>query len=827
LTSIFCQLSGSIKDSIWISSKIYDSDMTAISPSLHARRWWDIPSAILLLAAVLTASIRLASTDWIENLFIIEYVAVIGLIAGLALGQSSFKRNTVLLFIAAYGLFIIGWQLGTLTDPGILWSERLASLGGRLVASTLQLSQRKPVTDPLLFLTVMTIIFWLLSTHAGYSLTRSGNIWQAALPIGLAMFVIHIQDPFWPYRAWFLAAYIFFSLLLLARVTYLDSNFRWQQSHTRLPPYLGLDLIRATLLATAILVLIAWTAPALASSVPLAERAWRQISRPWTVARSRMSNAFASLRASVGLVYDYYGDTLPLGRGSNLTDQIIMTIKAPPFPDTYGRFYWRARVYDTYEDGFWASNSDDSASLNPENFNLNFPDLNTGRVDATFDVTPWVPLSTLFVPPQPIWVSRPVQAEFLKNPDESVDLAALHANVNVQAGEVYEVRSSVSAVTTEELQQAGEDYPDWVRERYLQLPSTITQRTRDLAGRILSQNNTPYDRTIAVIDYLRENIRYTETVPTPPTGQDPVDWVLFDLRQGFCNYYSSSAIVLLRAMGIPARWAVGYAEGEYDLASNTYIVRQRDAHSWPEVFFPAIGWVEFEPTVIQPDLIRPVGAGTTVEPDVDLSGASGSGGEQGLADDLNLQGLERSTRIDLDLGSQNSTNPFITGGLALAALALIGVSLFAWRTRGPRMQRSLPNLMERGFRRFGITPPNFVLSWSRYASLPPIAHAYNEINKSLRRLGVQPGAEVTPAERATAIATLLPAAASPAMDLVDEYQSVTYGAKPGDLDTARRNARSVRNQSWLARLKRLFARLQAPVGERDARRKKLSPLAKK
>jgi hypothetical protein len=67
------------------------------------------------------------------------------------------------------------------------------------------------------------------------------------------MFIIHIHDPYWPYRAWFLATYIFFSLLLLARMTYLHSHARWQQSHTRLPPYLGLDLIRVTLLVTAVL----------------------------------------------------------------------------------------------------------------------------------------------------------------------------------------------------------------------------------------------------------------------------------------------------------------------------------------------------------------------------------------------------------------------------------------------------------------------------------------------------------------------------------------------------------------------------------------------
>ncbi len=135
----------------------------------------------------------------------------------------------------------------------------------------------------------------------------------------------------------------------------------------------------------------------------------------------------------------------------------------------------------------------------------------------------------------------------------------------------------------------------------------MTQRTLDLAERIARPFDNPYDIAVAVTNYLRNNIRYSDTVPAPPAGQDPVDWVLFDLKQGFCNYYATAEIVLLRAVGIPARWAVGYAQGEFDPTESSYQVRQRDAHSWPEVYYPGVGWVEFEPTLSQPVLDRPLG----------------------------------------------------------------------------------------------------------------------------------------------------------------------------------------------------------------------------
>ncbi len=774
-------------------------------------RWWDIPAALLMLAGLLTASIRLAATNWTENLIIIQYVAVLGLAAGLALGQSIFSRKLTVSFAFFYGVFTTAWQMGSVLYTSIAWSERAISMAGRLGVSLAQLIQRKPVNDNILFLFIMAALFWTLSVYAGYVLTRHGHPWQATLPMGLALFIIHIHDPYWPYRTWFLATYIFFALLLLARMTYLQRHAIWEQRHTRLPPYLGLDLIRTTLLATAILVLMAWTAPALASSVPLAEQAWKRVSRPWVIARSRMTNAFASLRASVGLVYDYYGDVLPLGRGNKLTDDIILTVSAPPAPpESVRRYYWRARVYDTYEDGLWTGNYDVSRSVTPQNFDLPFPVLE-GRWATTFEITPWVPLSTLFVIPQPEWVSRPVDVDLAVNNDGTIDLGAMHAEINVQPGETYSVRSALSSTTASALRAAGTEYPEWIQDRYLQLPSTVTQRTRDLAEQIARSFNNPYDITVAVTNYLRNNIRYSDTVPAPPAGQDPVDWVLFDLKEGFCNYYATAEIVLLRAAGIPARWAVGYAQGDFDPAEGTYQVRQRDAHSWPEVYFPGVGWVEFEPTLSQPVLDRPLGDPLAEEENQNAFNPINPDTNPALQGDQDfVRGLEESREVDATSDTAAPANPFVTALILVAALALLGISLFAWRTRSGRSFRPLPVTLELGLTRIGIHPPKLLRNWSRLASLAPLPRAYHEINRALARLGQPPNPFDTPAERSAALSELLPTAGSQVEDLLVQYQNVTYSLYPGDVQAAKVAARSVRNLSWLARLNMLLARWQDP-----------------
>lgn len=81
-------------------------------------------------------------------------------------------------------------------------------------------------------------------------------------------------------------------------------------------------------------------------------------------------------------------------------------------------------------------------------------------------------------------------------------------------------------------------------------------------------------------------------------------YVLFDIRQGYCDYYASAMAVMARALGIPARVVSGYAQGEW-MPDGRYRVRQRDAHTWVEIYFPGFGWVEFEPTAAQPSILRP------------------------------------------------------------------------------------------------------------------------------------------------------------------------------------------------------------------------------
>jgi hypothetical protein len=126
----------------------------------------------------------------------------------------------------------------------------------------------------------------------------------------------------------------------------------------------------------------------------------------------------------------------------------------------------------------------------------------------------------------------------------------------------------------------------------------------DLASQVVAGAQSRYDQARAIETFLR-TYTYTLDLPLPPIDHDLVDYFLFEVQEGYCDYYASAMIIMARAVGIPARLASGYAQGTYDHAKDHWVVTQKDSHSWVEVYFVGIGWVEFEPTAGLPALVRP------------------------------------------------------------------------------------------------------------------------------------------------------------------------------------------------------------------------------
>lgn len=168
------------------------------------------------------------------------------------------------------------------------------------------------------------------------------------------------------------------------------------------------------------------------------------------------------------------------------------------------------------------------------------------------------------------------------------------------ASDTYTVTSLLTNATEQDLQSAPTGYPDWVQERYLELPSSVTDRTVRLTRELATGVSNPYDQAKIIERFLRAHISYDLNVGVPPEDADIVDYVLFELKRGYCEYYASAMTVMMRILGIPAKTVVGYFPADYDQEAGGYLYRQENAHAWTEVYFPGYGWIPFEPTAARP-----------------------------------------------------------------------------------------------------------------------------------------------------------------------------------------------------------------------------------
>lgn len=293
----------------------------------------------------------------------------------------------------------------------------------------------------------------------------------------------------------------------------------------------------------------------------------------------------ASRRSNGG---SYFGvsDRMDLRVRGDLSDDLVMRVRAS------APAMWRGALFDTYDGTTWTGDRRNSAPLSgtpPYAYPPEFRDLGPRQmVSQTFYLEVDQP-SVLFsaVQPENIWFEGGVRVD---------RLGGLRTDGSLVAGTVYSVVSTRGAATPRQLRRAGPLEESEEMRAYLQLPSDLPDRIGGLAGQVTKDAPTTYDKVLAIDRYLERNYRYSIDSPVPPPGRDAVDHFLFDARVGFCEQFASSMVVMLRTLGIPARVATGFTPGSRNTFTGYYEVRASDAHAWVEVYFPGIGWYEFDPT---------------------------------------------------------------------------------------------------------------------------------------------------------------------------------------------------------------------------------------
>lgn len=168
--------------------------------------------------------------------------------------------------------------------------------------------------------------------------------------------------------------------------------------------------------------------------------------------------------------------------------------------------------------------------------------------------------------------------------------------------EGYEIAYSTPEYSYKAL-KASVPNTEQVMTQYLTLPNTVPQRVYDLANELTAIYPNQYDKAKAIERYFKSSgfVYETTNVAIPGEGQDYVDQFLFETKRGYCDNFSTSMVVMLRAIGIEARWVKGYAEGKavqtLEDGQTLYEIQNNHAHSWVEAYINGVGWMMFEPTI--------------------------------------------------------------------------------------------------------------------------------------------------------------------------------------------------------------------------------------
>jgi transglutaminase-like putative cysteine protease len=804
------------------------------------QRWWDLLSTIFLLAALLTCSSRLASTHWAAELDRTSLLVFLGLTLGLLLGLSHFHSLMVSLFGFVYSLFFVTWQLILPTSASQSWSERLLALAERIHYNLQQLSANQPLSDPILFLLLMYLLFWLLGLFGGYQLTREGRPWTPLIVAGASLLIIEYyisQFPTDHNSAFYIGSFILFSILLVAQLYYLKLAQRWEEQNVIVESSLRYDLGRSALIASILVLFITWNIPTFVEAIKPGSEANSKVMSAWDRFARRFQHIVEPLNGPLIIEVEYMGRNLGLGSGQPLSDQTVFTVTVQQPPPAGVNYYWRGRTYDYYRNGEWQNTLSTPSRRPPTQSPYAYPWQDRYPLDFTF--TAQTNMRSLYAPGDLVSINQTVEIWLDRLPQNQVDVQGLVKTENLSVGQSYQVRSLIAAPTVRELRAAGQDYPTEIITAYLQLPTDLPNRIRELAQTIAGNQPTPYDKAIAITNYLRNEMQYSTTVPTLPQQRDPVDWFLFTGKRGFCNYYASAEVLMLRSLGVPARLSAGYARGENDPSGKTFTIRQKDSHAWPEVYFPNIGWVEFEPTAALSNISHPSGEQTS--PPQAIENDAERLRDRPMLDD-EAPGLppQRENPAATTSSQSAPSSPLNLAPIIVSvtsSIVLLSLGLLYWKRRQiirlpillcdlyqTRTHQSPPtwlqNWSEDSLRllQHRIGPPSIqlLIPWQSlvqrvhphlpfWLQITPIQRSFLSVDIALRLLGRPPRPSQTPAERVAILQKLIPEAVEPAQNLLRVYESTMYSPHPGDPHIARHSATQLFRIALINWLKRLLA----------------------
>lgn len=288
-----------------------------------------------------------------------------------------------------------------------------------------------------------------------------------------------------------------------------------------------------------------------------------------------------------------FGDKVDFGQIGPVTldPTTVMRVEIPESEKGLGVIYLRGTVMDFFNGISWEKERRETAPLDRSGSDFFLYKSAAPLVRQEIILEP-IDSKVIFGMYRIARLSGRFQALFADGYD------AVYLAVNPTSRFQYTVYSDIRMPKAAELDADRGPYPKDILDSYTRLPP-LSEGVRGLALSITGREEGPYKKALAAEGYLKKNYSYTLS-PGRDEKLPPVEDFLFRNREGYCDHFSTAMVILLREVGIPTRLVTGYVTSEWNDLGRFYTVRQSNAHSWVEVYFPSSGWVPFGPTPAAP-----------------------------------------------------------------------------------------------------------------------------------------------------------------------------------------------------------------------------------
>jgi transglutaminase-like putative cysteine protease len=647
---------------------------------LQPREGW--MAYLLLFVMLLTVGWSVQRAGWLEQAEFLIPVAFYASLLGSLLGMSRLSVAITLPISAVAGAAVTLWSVGGEYFPDVSQLDRLLSLRAEAINWTSVVVKLGYPVELSPYAIGLAAIMWVTAFIAAYTLYRHHRALDAIVLVGAAL-VANMSATFTD-LFFYLVIFVLAALFLWLRVAVLNREDGWRRRRVTKTPDVSASIMRTGAIFIVTTIVLSWMLTSVAVGAPLTD-AWRNLDTVWTSARNQLDGVFGSLTCpDCRLSGSTFAPSFAV-KGSWVSDDSeVMTVAEKH------NYYLETITYDVYTGRGWKRSETQPRTVpaNQPVFSPAFsPDrpLNDGKtlekIQVVFNKTVG---RNLFTPGFPSKLDTPSVVQL---PGGAALMGGLESTAAIPTGAGYTMTAVISNATEAQLAAAGTSYPVEVVKRYLDTTG-VTQRTKDLAHLIVSQASAtdPYHQAKALADYLRTDPSFTYTTKAPlprDANQDLVDFFLFDPagQRGYCQYFASAMVVMARAMGLPARMAVGFAPGT-SIGTEKYLYREKNAHTWAEVYFPGYGWQIFEATKTIAAVFRSGG-------DVSTSGAiitsptdrpDGTGFGPNVVPDAPK--VIPSVRPIVSSSGSGDTGEVRGGNLIVVAVILLGVSaVIGWRLR--------------------------------------------------------------------------------------------------------------------------------------------------